>query len=119
VTPGLVKRGFRMPGGLDRQALMLLAGLGLAALTRGRMATVAAMPPAPQWLTLPEASQHCGLSVGYLRRLITTGKLKAIKDRSLKVRRSDLDNLDSLSEMSESSRKLAAAAAELRELRRR
>ena len=51
--------------------------------------------PAPLalYLTLPQASAYTGLSVAFLRRLIRTGKLPVIRDRSLKARRLDLDNL--------------------------
>jgi hypothetical protein len=45
------------------------------------------------FLTLKEASQHSGLSVAYLRREIDAGKLQAIRDVSVKVRRKDLDAL--------------------------
>lgn len=69
---------------------------------------------APTWLTLPEASQHSGLSIAFLRRLIIARKLPAVRDRSIKVRRVDLDNLDGLSELSASSRKMVSVADELR-----
>jgi excisionase family DNA binding protein len=57
------------------------------------------LPPA-LYLTLPQASAYTGLTVTLLRRLIQAGKLTAIRDRTMKVKRTDLDNITSLSELS-------------------
>lgn len=52
-------------------------------------------PPVPPalYLTLPQASAYTGLTVALLRRLVKAGKLAAIRDRAVKVRRADLENL--------------------------
>lgn len=46
------------------------------------------------WLTIEAASEYSGLSQALLRRLIADGKLAAIGDAAIKVRRSDLEQLD-------------------------
>lgn len=56
-------------------------------------------PPA-LYLTLPEASAYTGLTMGFLRRLIAAGKLQAIQDVFLKVRRSELDDIANPAEQS-------------------
>jgi len=57
-----------------------------------------AEPPPPQpaaWLTLEQASAHCGLSAQLLRRLILREHLPAIKDgKDWKVRRYELDAME-------------------------
>jgi excisionase family DNA binding protein len=57
--------------------------------------------PVPLYLTLPQASAYTGLSMAFLRRLIRDGNLPALRDRSLKVRRLDLDTVNLLPESSE------------------
>ena len=42
------------------------------------------------YLTIPEASEYTGLTQTFLRRLIKSGKLTALKDRGWKIRREDL-----------------------------
>jgi excisionase family DNA binding protein len=49
--------------------------------------------PAPLFLTLQEAAVVSGLSQACLRRLITAGSLKAIRDRGWKIRRTELESL--------------------------
>lgn len=49
--------------------------------------------PARRFITLAEASQYVGLTQAYLRRLIDEGKLEAVRDVHIKVRRGDLDKL--------------------------
>lgn len=53
----------------------------------------AARPPLPHFLTMKQARDYMGLSEACLRRMITAGKLMAIRDGRLKVRRKDLDAL--------------------------
>jgi excisionase family DNA binding protein len=50
-------------------------------------------PPKP-WATLDEAAEELGLSRSFLHRLVKSGSLEAVKDRSIKVRRGDLETLD-------------------------
>ena len=53
-------------------------------------------PAAPQlavWVTLDQASDYLGLSRTLLERMVKDKKLVAIKDRSIKVRKADLDSL--------------------------
>lgn len=96
------------------QLLATFARVGFLHMTRELAGQVAAQP-APLWISLPEAAEYTGLSVPYLKRLIASRKLPATRDRSLKVRRTDLDRLDGLEQLAASSRKLNAAARELRE----
>lgn len=75
----------------------LLAGCTLAALRmRQGFAQRALPPPLPQWMALDQAARYTGLSEGFIRRLIAGGKLLAIADEGLKVRRVDLDRLEGL-----------------------
>lgn len=67
----------------------------LAAALHKRLQEPPPRPPA-RWLDLRSASARTGLSVAFLRRLIASGRLKAIRDRSIKVLQCDLDNLDNL-----------------------
>jgi len=62
-------------------------------------------PPAPQplWIGLDAASTVTGLSVTCLRKMIKAGRLNCIRDRAVKVRRSDLDKLEGLAELAEGS----------------
>lgn len=54
-----------------------------------------AVPESPKlWVKLKEASEITGLSVTGMRKLIDAGKMLAIKDRSIKVRREGLELLD-------------------------
>ena len=101
------------PRGNDRMAVALLLSLGIGVLTRERAAAIAALPK-PEWITLPEAAEHTGLSVGFLRRLITAGKLRAVRDRAIKVKRSDLDNLEGIAELATSAKKLDETRDDLR-----
>jgi len=57
------------------------------------MAQPAQPPPARPWLTIPEASAYTGLSGTLLRRLVREKRLPAIRDRAVKLRRSDLDRM--------------------------
>lgn len=106
----------RVPQALPRDAIAALAAFGLMNLV-DRARQVQSLRPVPEWIRLSEASQESGLSVALLRRLITKGKLPAIRDGAIKVRRSDLANLDNLGGMAESLRNLKAAAGELRKRR--
>lgn len=45
------------------------------------------------YVTLEEASQFSGLSREYLQRLVQEGRLTAVDDGGLKIRRADLENL--------------------------
>jgi hypothetical protein len=65
----------------------------LAAALHKRLQEPPPRPPA-RWLDLRAASARTGLSVALLRRLIASGRLKVVRDRSLKVLQSDIDNLD-------------------------
>lgn len=72
--------------------------LGVAeffALVDGIAQKVTAVLPRAEklWLTLEEAAQVSGLSEAFLRRLVRTGNLPAVRDRAWKVRRSDLANI--------------------------
>lgn len=73
-------------------------------------------PPQPQFLTLKEAAEYTGLSVAFLRRLVRAEILPHIRDRRIKVRRSDLDNL-SLADMRLCQPKLKMAGARSRKSR--
>lgn len=64
----------------------------------------------PQYLSLAEASKYMGLSMNFLRRLIKAGKLHAVRDGRLKVRRVDLDNLPAPAELAEMGGRAEAAA---------
>lgn len=55
----------------------------------------------PQFLTLKEATAYTGLSPTFLRRLIDAGKLVAVRDGRLKVRRSDLDAMVAANDIAE------------------
>lgn len=55
-------------------------------------------PPKP-WATLEEASAELGLSRAFLRRLVKSGALDAVRDRHVKVRREDLEDLDVSAEL--------------------
>ncbi len=46
------------------------------------------------WLTIKEAAEYTGLSQAYLRRLISEGKLSAVKDGAWKTRRKDLNAIE-------------------------
>ena len=46
------------------------------------------------YITLQEASDYLGLTVGFLEKLIREGKLKKLKDRHVKVKKADLDKLE-------------------------
>lgn len=48
---------------------------------------------APVWITRKEARECSGLTLGVIQWLIDTGRLKAIKDRHIKVRRVDVEAL--------------------------
>lgn len=52
------------------------------------------VPAATPWMTIDQAAAYTGLSVTFLRRLVRSGELPSVRDRSTKVRRTDLDNLD-------------------------
>jgi excisionase family DNA binding protein len=45
------------------------------------------------FVSIPEAATLSGLSKACIRRLIATGKLQAIRDRSWRIRRRDLEQL--------------------------
>jgi hypothetical protein len=51
------------------------------------------------WLNLAQARAYSGLSIALLRRLIDSGRLPAIQDGAIKVRRNDLDNIDNVAEL--------------------
>ncbi len=102
----LVRRSQAVPS--QMAALLALAGFGAQSLMR-QAALEAMSRPQPTWLTLREASQHCGLSVGFLRRLVQKGKLPFFQDGSIKVRRSDLDKLDGLAGTVQELRKVMKA----------
>lgn len=56
--------------------------------------SVAYPPPWTKlYLTLEEAAQFSGLSREYLQRLIREGRLTAVDDRGVKIRRTDLESL--------------------------
>ena len=57
-------------------------------------APAATTAPVPAWVTLEQASELSGLSVGLLRRLSREGKLKSIRDVRTKVRRADVEGLE-------------------------
>ena len=64
----------------------------IAGAVEGRLSQ--ALPsPEPLYLTLPQASAYTGLSMAFLRRLISTEKLPALRDRAIKLRRDHLDDL--------------------------
>ncbi len=65
----------------------------LAVVLRQRLQEPPPKSPA-RYHTLKAASARTGLSVAFLRRLIADGRLKALRDRALKVLEADLDNLD-------------------------
>ena len=46
------------------------------------------------WVTLDQAAEYLGLSRTFLERLVKDRKLRAVKDRSIKVRKADLDALE-------------------------
>jgi hypothetical protein len=56
-------------------------------MNRGRQAP-------PLWLPIEAASEYSGLSQALIHRLIAAGKLAAIGDAAIKVRRTDLETLD-------------------------
>lgn len=59
-----------------------------------RALSVAYPPPWTKlYLTLEEASQFSGLSREYLQRLVKEGRLSAVNDRGVKIRRADLESL--------------------------
>jgi excisionase family DNA binding protein len=87
-------------------ALGLMEGLLRMAqrplLEAGRAPETAARAHDKLWLTIDEAAKYSGLSGAFLRRCVQQGKLPAVRDRAVKVRRVDLDNLDLVSRLSES-----------------
>ena len=50
-------------------------------------------PSEELFLTLDEAVEYTGLTRAFLKRAIGEGVIEAIKDRSWKVRRSDLEEI--------------------------
>jgi hypothetical protein len=50
--------------------------------------------PASTSVTLEQASELSGLSIGFLRRLVREKKLRGIRDRLVKVLRADVDALE-------------------------
>ena len=66
----------------------------LAVLLSERAEAPSASSPLPAWVTLEQASELSGLSVGLLRRLSREGKLKSIRDVRTKVRRADVEGLE-------------------------
>lgn len=102
--------------GLSAQQLEIIRGFALVFVggyQRGLAEQVQA-PVVRAWLTIPEASEHSGLSQTMIRRLIQSRRLKAFRDRAWKVRRDDLDALDNLAGMAESSKRLKDAVGELK-----
>ena len=61
--------------------------------------TITPRPPAA-WLTIAEASRHTGLSKSLLKRLAHSGRVRAIRDRGLKLFRDDLHNPDTIATVS-------------------
>jgi excisionase family DNA binding protein len=55
-----------------------------------RVAREQAGPAEKLYLTIPEAAAYTGLSKTLLRRLVSQGRLPAVRDRALKVLRRDL-----------------------------
>jgi excisionase family DNA binding protein len=51
-----------------------------------------ATPGPTAWLTLDEAAAYSGLSRTFLARMVQDGELPSVRDRSIKVRRADLDD---------------------------
>lgn len=90
MNPGLMRR--------PQVAAMVAVMAGTMAAIRLRQGFFgpALPPPRPQWMALPEAASYTGLSEMFLRRLIAGGKLTAVSDEGLKVRRVDLDKLEGL-----------------------
>lgn len=90
---------------INRPTFALLAAVGLLTLSsRPRVQQIACIAP-PEWIGLSEASENAGLSVTLLRRLVATGRLRAVRDGDLKVKRADLANLDGLSKSIEELRR--------------
>jgi len=89
LTPRVqIPAGLMAPGSPLEQLVKLLAN---------RLQEPPPRPPA-RWLDLRAANARTGLSVALLRRLIAAGRLKAIRDRSIKVLQADLDNLEDLAD---------------------
>lgn len=66
----------------------------IALLTEYRRLLAAGTPaPVKLWLTVAEALEYSGLTKALLRRLVKDGRLPGIKDRSVKIRRADLEAL--------------------------
>ena len=61
-----------------------------AAMVGTNLASRAVSTAEKLYLTVPEASEYSGLSKAYIRRLIKTEKLPALKDRGWKIRREHL-----------------------------
>lgn len=76
--------------------MAVLAGALAALAMRQRVMRPVLPPPPPQWLTLDQAAKYTGLSTGFLRRLIASGRLMPMNDGGLKVRRVELDRLEPL-----------------------
>jgi len=55
--------------------------------------------PTARWMTMKQAAEATGLSVTLIRRLIASGRLRAIRDGALKVLEADLANLDNVAEL--------------------
>ena len=81
--------GIDVPPGADLLRLLISAAVQIVSETSQ---THSSEPKI--FLTLREAATHSGLSVTYLRRRIAAGTLKAIRDRSWKIRRTDLEQID-------------------------
>jgi hypothetical protein len=46
------------------------------------------------WIPIEQAAEYSGLSVGLLRRLVASERLVGIRDQTIKVRKSDLEQLN-------------------------
>jgi excisionase family DNA binding protein len=68
------------------------------------------------FVPLPEAAAYTGVSTAFLERLIRAGKLPALKDPILKIRRADLDSLDNVAELAKYGRQLTQSTEQLREV---
>lgn len=77
--------GAALPTGLPPEFSLL----ALAAYERA-VASAPELQPRP-FLTLAEAADYSGLTETFLRKLVSEGKLSAVRDRSLKIRKASLD----------------------------
>lgn len=100
------------PSRVATDPLPLMAQLALSVLQAQAAPAPAALLAPPRWLSVESAAGYCGLSPRLIKKLISDGRLPALRDgREWKIRRVDLDALDAQTQQPEERKRASSATA--------